>query len=89
MMQAVFPGLGFCLLVFEFNKPGISNYISNVERESMIEALKESVSGWADMRTGNQDNRTERPGANAKRCEAGFFPWLFLRFIIDGLSDST
>lgn len=35
--------LGFALIVFEFNNPGIGNYISNSERKSMIEGLKETV----------------------------------------------
>lgn len=34
---------GFCLMVFPFNRPGISNYISNAERATMIEALKEKI----------------------------------------------
>lgn len=37
------PGLGFALLVFEFHTPGMSNYISNGQREGMIKALKETV----------------------------------------------
>lgn len=37
------PGLGFCLLVFEFHKPGISNYLSNAQRADMILSLKETV----------------------------------------------
>lgn len=36
-------GFGFALIVFPFNRPGISNYISNANRESMIEALEEKV----------------------------------------------
>jgi len=43
--------MGFCLIVFEFNKPGISNYISNAQRLNMIEALKETV----DRLEKNQD----------------------------------
>ena len=35
--------MGFALLVFEFEKPGISNYISNAQRKDMIKALKETV----------------------------------------------
>ena len=35
--------LGFALFVFEFNRSGISNYISNAERSSMIKALKETI----------------------------------------------
>jgi hypothetical protein len=42
-LNEYFPGSGFALLVFPFNNPGISNYISNAERSSMITALKESV----------------------------------------------
>jgi hypothetical protein len=34
---------GFCLLVFGFNAPGISNYVSNAKREDMIKALRETV----------------------------------------------
>lgn len=37
------PGLGFALIVFEVNKPGMSNYISNCQREDMIKALEETV----------------------------------------------
>lgn len=42
---------GFTLLVFEFNKPGLSNYISNADRQSMIVALRET----ADRLEKNQD----------------------------------
>jgi hypothetical protein len=42
------PGLGFCLLVFEFYKPGMSNYISNAQREDMILALEETLKRWKD-----------------------------------------
>lgn len=34
---------GFALLIFDFNKPGETNYISNADRADMIEALKETV----------------------------------------------
>lgn len=34
---------GFCLLTFEFNRPGISNYVSNAKREDMIRALEETL----------------------------------------------
>lgn len=37
------PGLGFALFCFEFHKPGMSNYISNAQREDMIKALKETI----------------------------------------------
>jgi len=37
------PGFGFSLIVFKFNEPGISNYISNAKRTDMIKALKETV----------------------------------------------
>lgn len=36
-------GFGFWLIVFPFNRPGIANYISNAERATMIEALKEKI----------------------------------------------
>lgn len=35
--------LGFALLVFELGNPGIGNYVSNAERESMIKALRETA----------------------------------------------
>lgn len=34
---------GFAIIVFPFEKPGISNYISNAERPSMIKALRETA----------------------------------------------
>ena len=54
ILQDHFPGMGFCLLVFEFNKTGLSNYISNAQREDMITAMKETVirlSGNEDIKT--------------------------------------
>lgn len=42
-IKEYFPGSGFALIVFKFNEPCISNYISNAKRESMVEALKETV----------------------------------------------
>ena len=56
-LEKKFKGFGVCLLIFEFNKPGVSNYISNAERKSMIQALRET----ADKLEKNQDvNREER-----------------------------
>lgn len=43
VLEDVAPGLGFALIVFKFNEPGVSNYISNAERSSMIEGLKETI----------------------------------------------
>lgn len=43
---------GFCLLVFGFHQPGIANYVSNAEREDMIEALRET----ADRLERKEDN---------------------------------
>lgn len=37
------PKKGFALIIFEFNEPGISNYISNAERKDMIQALSETA----------------------------------------------
>jgi len=36
-------GMGFAIIVFEFHKPGISNYISNAKRADMIKALRETA----------------------------------------------
>lgn len=42
---------GFALIVFDFNQPGVSNYISNAMRENMVQALRET----ADRIELNQD----------------------------------
>lgn len=42
-LSPIFDKLGFALFVFEFNKSGISNYISNADRETMIKALEETL----------------------------------------------
>lgn len=44
---------GWCLLVYGFNAPGISNYVSNSRRQDMIASLRET----ADRLERNQDNR--------------------------------
>lgn len=44
LIESLLPeGMGFCLIVFPFHRPGIANYISNAERETMILALKEKI----------------------------------------------
>lgn len=35
--------IGFALMVFEFEHPGVGSYISNAERTTMISALKETA----------------------------------------------
>lgn len=35
--------VGFALITFNFNAPGMSNYVSNGMREDMIKALEETV----------------------------------------------
>ena len=42
-LDDVFEGYGFCLMVFDWGDKAQMNYISNAERETMIEALKEAV----------------------------------------------
>jgi len=39
----LFPGLGFCVLIFDFNESGTSIYISNARRIDMIKALRETA----------------------------------------------
>lgn len=34
---------GFMILVFPFDNPGVSNYISNAQREDMVKALREAA----------------------------------------------
>lgn len=40
-ITSTMPGYGFALLVFNLNEPGLANYISNAQRASMSEALRE------------------------------------------------
>jgi hypothetical protein len=42
-ISEVFPGMGFTLLIFNFNAPGVSNYISNANRADMVKALRETA----------------------------------------------
>lgn len=42
-ISELFPGLGFAFLLFEFHKPGVSNYISNAERGTMIKCFREAA----------------------------------------------
>lgn len=51
MVKREIPGIGFAILVFDFHKPGIGNYVSNAEREDMILALKETVQRLESGRT--------------------------------------
>lgn len=53
-LKKAIPGRGFALFVFEFHKPGLAHYISNAERATMLEALKETyhrLSGGQDIAT--------------------------------------
>lgn len=34
---------GFALLLFDFYKPGIGNYVSNADRTTMVKALRETA----------------------------------------------
>lgn len=43
MIKNQIPGLGFALLIFEFNKPGQCNYLSNADRSDMITAMFETA----------------------------------------------
>jgi hypothetical protein len=35
--------LGFALVVFDFDNPGLGNYVSNADRAGMVEALRETA----------------------------------------------
>jgi len=59
-IKSEIPGLGFCLLVFEMDKPGIANYISNGHREDMLKALQETL----DRLNGKQDFKTPEKEEN-------------------------
>ena len=44
------PGTGFMLFTFDFNSKGRGNYVSNANRQDMIEALEELIS---NLKKGN------------------------------------
>lgn len=50
LISATIPGLGFALITFEFgdDKKSPTNYISNGQREDMINALQEVLDRWKD-----------------------------------------
>ena len=52
MLSEQIPGLGFAVIVFKFKDPGMSNYVSNAQREDMITALEETLNRWKS----NQDS---------------------------------
>jgi hypothetical protein len=45
------PGYGFFLMIFEFHSQGRANYISNAQREDVINSMKEFIqrteNAWA------------------------------------------
>lgn len=43
VLAEVFEGYGFCLLVFDMNKTGRMNYLSNAARGDMVTAMKEFI----------------------------------------------
>ncbi len=51
MLTKIFPGFGFALLVFDFHKPEMPNYVSNAQRATTIIALREMT----DRLAGAQD----------------------------------
>ena len=55
MINEILPeGWGFTVIVFQFNKPGLANYISSAERATMLKALKETyhrLSNGQDIET--------------------------------------
>ena len=43
VIDAAFGKKGFALIIFDFNQPGVSNYVSNAKREDMVAALRETA----------------------------------------------
>ena len=50
-LNGMFNGYGHVVILFEFGKPGTTNYMSNAPRKDMIKALRES----ADVLEAQQD----------------------------------
>lgn len=42
-LQHFFGDIGFIFLTFQFNAPGIANYVANAERATIIKALRETA----------------------------------------------
>nr|WP_321357201.1 hypothetical protein [uncultured Draconibacterium sp.] len=54
-VKALLPSdFGYAILVFPFNNPGVSNYISNARREDMVKMLRET----ADRLDNREDFKT-------------------------------
>lgn len=41
--ESIGENMGFVLIVFEFDKPTLSNYVSNASRENVIKGLRETA----------------------------------------------
>ena len=48
-IEKLFPGLGFCLIIFPFFKKGVGNYISNAERVDMVAELRATADRLENM----------------------------------------
>jgi hypothetical protein len=53
--------VGFVLLVFDFNQPGVANYVSNANRADMIKALRETAD--------RLENKEDIPKINVKTIQ--------------------
>jgi hypothetical protein len=42
-LKGIVGGHGYALLIFPFGDPCVGNYVSNVKREDMIDALREAA----------------------------------------------
>lgn len=62
-LEETFPGYGFALIVFEFDAPALSNYISNAQRPDMIKALRETANRL-EKRMGDQPHQKSHPSEN-------------------------
>ena len=58
VLAEVFPGLGFCLLLFEFGGPGAMNYIANARREDVIKVMEEFIDKTKDSWNRDRDEGT-------------------------------
>lgn len=59
------PGLGFCLLVFEFHEAGMANYVANAQRADMIKSLRETADRL-ERRQGFRTPETNQPPSPIK-----------------------
>jgi hypothetical protein len=64
-LSEMFPKMGFCLMIFEFNTEGQMNYISNADRRDVVKAMEEFIEKTKD--SWNRDRDEGKFGTGGKQ----------------------